>query len=131
MVEGKVEASGESNVEDEEETIKSATNVESCQSNQGSSCSEITAESVVSDEVPESSNYDGLRSISSPSTEITEITGMPTRLQVHTSNELIDVGDKEWAWSAAMWAIGFLILAIFARKALVRAGVDVWSFIGL
>lgn len=86
---------------------------------------------MVSDETPESQNYNGLHGTSRHSTKITEITGMPSPLQMHTSNEVTDVGDKEWAWSAAMWAIGILILAIFARKVFVRAGVDVWSFIGL
>ncbi|GMH33135.1 hypothetical protein BSKO_00969 [Bryopsis sp. KO-2023] len=40
-----------------------------------------------------------------------------------------NVRDKEWIWSTAMWAVGFLIVALVAKKVLVRAGVDVWAFI--
>lgn len=41
----------------------------------------------------------------------------------------IHLEGNERGWSAALWTIGFLIVGIIAKKVLVRAGVDIWSFI--
>lgn len=46
----------------------------------------------------------------------------------HGEMDLEVGGDREWLWSAGMWTVGSMIVALVAKRVLVMAGVDVWSY---
>lgn len=109
----------------EEDTIKSAADVKpSLRSNHGSNCSELTVDGASAQDAASLDQYGEPASAAVPTAERAELPAV----EMHLSDAGNEVDDNEWAWSAAMWTVGLLILAILAKKILVRAGLDVWSF---